>query len=1287
MALAQPAVAATFTVNTTADHVEDKFCNAPPAGDCTLRDAVSLAGTNDTINVPAGTYTLLGSLGELSLVADHIVGANARTTVIQAEKSRVLLALSGASTVAGVTIRNGNGDSTVSTGAGGGVFVAAEATLIFSNSTISGNTATSGGGIAGSGGIGLIASTVAGNQASAGRLTRGGGIAAAGALAMTNSTVSGNTAVDGTGSASTGGGVYAAAGMLLTNVTIAGNSAAQGGGIYLNPTAAGAPPAQTWSDTLVGVNTGGGCGGPGLATDTTHNNLGPDQCLFSGTGDVINANPGIGALGNNGGPTDTHALPPGTAAVDKGATCATTDQRGFTRAGNGAACDIGAYEYRPPKLTVTTSVVNNNGGTLAPGNFSVHVLIDKTDVSGSPQPGSATGTTYTLAPGTTYTVTANGVTGYARSVGGDCAANGNVTLQEGDVKACQVTEDDIAPTLKVTTTVTNNNGGTLTPAAVLAHVRLNGADVSGSPAAGTANGTTYTLSAGTYNVAANAVSGYTLTVGGDCAANGNVVLALADAKACTITADDIAPTLQVTTSVTNNNGGTLTPAGVSAHVRLNGTDVSGSPATGSTTGTTYTLSAGTYNVAANAVTGYTLTVAGDCAANGNVTLAVGNAKACTITADDIAPTLKVTMSVTNNDGGTLAPADMLAHVRLNGADVSGSPQAGSTTGTTYTLSVGAYNVAADSVTGYTLTVAGDCAANGNVALAVGNAKACTITADDVAPKLTVVTQVVNDNGGTRTPASITARVTGTSTNLSGPGSTTGTTYTLVAGRQYAVAADAVTGYTQLVSDGCASLTLTLAQNRTCTITLNDIQPVLTVRLLVDDNGTGQNDAPDAFTVHISQGATEVGSGPGDGTGRDFPLNAGSYAVDADGPAGYSSVVTDACAPSGTVALAVGDRKTCTITKIAGSPTLKVVSAVINDNGGTATPANFNMHVKRSGADVVGSPQPGAAAGTDFLVPVGTYAVSSSGPAGYTTTYSGDCSGGNVSVAVGESKSCTVTQNDVAPTLTVVTNVVNDNGGTRAPAGFTVHVRKGAADVSGSPKPGNAAGTKYTLAAGSYAVAADAVTGYTVTGCSVTLAVGDAKTCTVSANDTVVSGGPLPPPLIYKSVNLLPSSGKVLVKTPGTKKFVLIDDGQQVPLGTIVDVRKGRVTLIAAADSKGGVAQAVFYGGIFKLGQTKAKTPVTVLSLVEKLTGCKATGKASIAKKKVKKRRLWGDGKGRFQTKGKRSAATVVGTKWMVEDRCTSTLTKVARGRVKVTDFAKHKTVFVKAGKKYVARGR
>ena len=88
--------------------------------------------------------------------------------------------------------------------------------------------------------------------------------------------------------------------------------------------------------------------------------------------------------------------------------------------------------------------------------------------------------------------------------------------------------------------------------------------------------------------------------------------------------------------------------------------------------------------------------------------------------------------------------------------------------------------------------------------------------------------------------------------------------------------------------------------------------------------------------------------------------------------------------------------------------------------------------------------------------------------------------------------------------------------------------------------------------------------------------------------------------------------------------------------------------------------------------------------MEKLS-CPKRGKASAAAKKKKKRRLWGDGKGRFRTEGSYSSATVRGTKWLVEDRCTSTLTRVARGRVTVRDFVKHKTVIVRAGKRYIAR--
>jgi hypothetical protein len=172
---------------------------------------------------------------------------------------------------------------------------------------------------------------------------------------------------------------------------------------------------------------------------------------------------------------------------------------------------------------------------------------------------------------------------------------------------------------------------------------------------------------------------------------------------------------------------------------------------------------------------------------------------------------------------------------------------------------------------------------------------------------------------------------------------------------------------------------------------------------------------------------------------------------------------------------------------------------------------------------------------------------------------------------------------------------------------------------------------------------------------------------------------LPPPQAGKTVNAFVVRGKVRIKRGG--KFVNLAAGEQIPVGSTVDTTKGRVTLVAAGDQS-----ADFYAGIFRIGQTSAATPLTTLKLVEKLR-CPRTGKASVAAKRKKKRRLWGDGSGKFKTQGKHSAATVVGTKWLVEDRCSSTLTRVTAGVVSVRDFGKRKTVRVKAGKKYVARAR
>jgi VCBS repeat protein len=177
---------------------------------------------------------------------------------------------------------------------------------------------------------------------------------------------------------------------------------------------------------------------------------------------------------------------------------------------------------------------------------------------------------------------------------------------------------------------------------------------------------------------------------------------------------------------------------------------------------------------------------------------------------------------------------------------------------------------------------------------------------------------------------------------------------------------------------------------------------------------------------------------------------------------------------------------------------------------------------------------------------------------------------------------------------------------------------------------------------------------------------------------------LPPPVAGTSVNVEPVSGTVKIKRPGRRRFVTLTAGAQIPVGSSIDTRRGRIT-ITAAQGKGKTASADFFSGLFRLTQTKGSKPLTTLALTERLA-C-PRGNAATAAKRKKKRRLWGDGRGRFRTKGKHSAATVVGTRWLVQDRCASTLTRVVRGRVRVRDFAKRKTVIVRAGKSYTARAK
>ena len=177
--------------------------------------------------------------------------------------------------------------------------------------------------------------------------------------------------------------------------------------------------------------------------------------------------------------------------------------------------------------------------------------------------------------------------------------------------------------------------------------------------------------------------------------------------------------------------------------------------------------------------------------------------------------------------------------------------------------------------------------------------------------------------------------------------------------------------------------------------------------------------------------------------------------------------------------------------------------------------------------------------------------------------------------------------------------------------------------------------------------------------------------------------PVPPPVANRIVNAEPVSGKVRVKLPNSNRYIDLAQARQLPNGTSIDTRDGRVTITAAAAGNGKTDQADFFDGLFKIAQTKLTTTLTLTEALD----CKKTGKASAAAKKPKTRKLWGDGKGKFRTRGQYAAATVRGTQWLVQDGCGYTRVTVKQGSVSARDEVKNKTAIVRKGRSYVARAK
>jgi hypothetical protein len=185
---------------------------------------------------------------------------------------------------------------------------------------------------------------------------------------VANSTITGNSALGGSNAAGQGGGVYNSSTLTLLNDTIASNrvsgTGSTGSDLYNDG------GTVTATNTIVSVGTGAdncATANSGTITDGGHNLDSGTSCEFAPASS--NKDPKLGALANNGGPTETMALFMGSPAIDAGddTVCAAVpvsaqDQRGVTRP-QGAHCDIGAFEVLVPIPTTTSLSASGTSAT------------------------------------------------------------------------------------------------------------------------------------------------------------------------------------------------------------------------------------------------------------------------------------------------------------------------------------------------------------------------------------------------------------------------------------------------------------------------------------------------------------------------------------------------------------------------------------------------------------------------------------------------------------------------------------------------------------------------------------------------------------------------------------------------------------------------------------------------------------------------------------------------------------------------------------------------------------
>ena len=342
----------------------DTVTNCNNSGTGSLRQTMADAAPGDTINFALSPTcsTILDTTGTMLITKNLTLdGPGASGLSVSGDSVSELFDVypGVVASISGLTIEDG------SASLGGGVDNSGNLTI--TNSTLSGNSATSGngGGIwSGSGTLAIMGSTLSNNSATSGN---GGGIYSGGTTTITNSTLSGNSANNGGGSISNfggGGGIYSTSSLGITGSTVSNNTASvdnvgyfynDGGGIFTDGGVA------TITDTTVSANS--------VSTSTVAGSVSSGGGIYSVNGSLsvtastVTDNTTSATVSDSGVLVQTSY----GAGIDNGGTGSVSNS---TVAGNSGAI-FGGGIYNDGTVTVSNSTVAGNSATTGGGIYNV----------------------------------------------------------------------------------------------------------------------------------------------------------------------------------------------------------------------------------------------------------------------------------------------------------------------------------------------------------------------------------------------------------------------------------------------------------------------------------------------------------------------------------------------------------------------------------------------------------------------------------------------------------------------------------------------------------------------------------------------------------------------------------------------------------------------------------------------------------------------------------------------------------------------------------------------------